>query len=148
MALKTKNSSAGDSSQLNFIGGGTSVEGNLETNGSLRIDGRVKGMVRSGDTLTIGASGEVEGEIFAKNAIVGGTIRGNVSVKEKLILEATSKLIGNLKANKLIIDEGAAFNGKSQMGGNFGSPAGKKPEEQKRAVTSPEGGNSAAAAKP
>ena len=117
MGLKSKSVSNG-SNELNFIGTGTSLEGTIETNGSLRIDGRVKGTVKSSDTVTIGSGGEVNGEIFARNAIVGGKIEGNIIVEEKLVLESTSVLTGNLRAGKLIIDEGAVFNGKSEMGGS------------------------------
>lgn len=115
MSLKAK-STNGQSNELNFIGSGTYLEGSIETTGSLRIDGKVKGTVKSGDTLTVGNGGEIIGEIQVKNAIVGGRIEGDVVVEEKLILESTSYLNGNLKANKLIIDEGAFFSGKSQMG--------------------------------
>ena len=65
MAFKMKD--AHDSNELNFIGAGTYVEGNIETKGSLRIDGKVKGIVKSGDTLTVGSSGEIIGEVHVKN---------------------------------------------------------------------------------
>jgi cytoskeletal protein CcmA (bactofilin family) len=115
MALKIKDSQS-NSNELNFIGAGTYLEGNIETKGSLRIDGKVKGTVKSGDTLTVGSGGEIIGEVYVKNAIVGGRIEGNVHIEQKLVLESTSSLSGNLKTSKLIIDEGAFFTGKSQMG--------------------------------
>ncbi len=117
MGLKMKDSGNGGRGvgELNFIGEGTVLEGKIETKGSLRIDGKVKGAIRTADTLTIGMSGRVEGEIFARNAVVGGRIEGNISVEDKLVLEAKSVLIGNLKAKKLVIDEGAVFQGKSDM---------------------------------
>ncbi len=114
MALKMKNSRA-EVDELNFIGVGTVLEGTLETKGSLRIDGKVMGTVKSGDTVTIGSSGEVIGEVFARNAIIGGKVQGDVIIEEKLILESTSALKGNLKASKLVIDEGARFQGKADM---------------------------------
>lgn len=122
--------------ELNFIGAGTYLEGNIETQGSLRVDGKIKGTVKSGDTITIGASGEIEGEVFARNAVVGGKIKGNITTEEKLILEATSALSGNLRASKLIIDEGAVFNGKSQMGKNAKADFPEKPVKEERAMRS------------
>lgn len=113
MALKIKETHAAN--ELNFIGAGTYVEGNIETKGSLRIDGKVKGIVKSGDTLTVGTTGEIIGEVHVKNAIIGGKIEGDVNIELKLVLESTSSLSGNIRANKLIIDEGAFFSGKSQM---------------------------------
>jgi cytoskeletal protein CcmA (bactofilin family) len=117
MAFKMKDVQGG-SNELNFIGAGTYVEGNIETKGSLRIDGKVKGIVKSGDTLTVGSGGEIIGEVHVKNAIIGGKIEGDVNIEQKLVLESTSSLSGNIRANKLIIDEGAFFTGKSQMGTN------------------------------
>ncbi|RMG67803.1 MAG: polymer-forming cytoskeletal protein [Calditrichaeota bacterium] len=137
MALKVKNSRA-EVDELNFIGVGTLLEGKLETKGSLRIDGKVMGTVKSGDTVTIGSSGEVIGEVFARNAIVGGKVQGNVIIEEKLILESTSALKGNLKASKLVIDEGAKFQGKADMaleGLMEGREAQVNPEAQPADVT-------------
>lgn len=115
MALKMKPNEI-SANELNFIGAGTALEGTIETKGSLRIDGKVKGVVRSSDRVTIGSSGEVVGDVFAKSAVIGGKVEGNVHIEQKLILESTSSLNGNLSTGKLIIDEGAFFNGKSAMG--------------------------------
>ena len=133
MGIKLKDSGNGGrgAGELNFIGEGTILEGKIETKGSLRIDGKVKGAVRTADTLTIGMSGKVEGEVFARDAVVGGRIEGNISVEDKLVLEAKSVLIGNLKAKKLVIDEGAVFQGKSDMMANRegSKPIAGKPSE-------------------
>jgi cytoskeletal protein CcmA (bactofilin family) len=137
MAFKGTDSNR-ESNELNFIGSGTYLEGNIDTKGSLRIDGRVKGIVKSGDTLTIGASGEVIGEVYVKNAIVGGKIEGNIHIEQKLVLESTSSLTGNLKTNKLIIDEGAFFSGKSQMvsGSKMKETTSKESEEKSKSLFS------------
>ncbi len=115
MALKS-GSSEGKSTELNFIGNGTSVVGDLVTNSSIRVDGKIKGTLKCEHTLTVGESGEVNGTVEAKNAVIGGKIQGKVIVSEKLVLEAKSRLVGELKAKKLIIDEGAVFDGASDMG--------------------------------
>lgn len=114
MALKDSSSSS--STELNFLGGGTVVEGTIRTDNSVRVDGKLKGKLICKNTLTVGINGEIDGEVQAKNAIVGGKIKGKVSIAEKLVLESKSVLIGELKASKLIIDEGAVFDGTSDMG--------------------------------
>ena len=114
MALKDNSSSS--STELNFLGGGTVVEGTIRTDNSVRVDGKLKGKLICKNTLTVGINGEIDGEVQAKNAIVGGKIKGKVSIAEKLVLESKSVLIGELKASKLIIDEGAVFDGTSDMG--------------------------------
>ena len=134
MALKLKENTTASRGvdELNFLGEGTYVEGIVETKGSLRIDGRVKGAVKAGDTLTIGAKGVVAGEIHSRTAVVGGRIEGNIKVDEKLVLEANSVLVGNLKAKKLVIDEGAVFQGKSDMGAVAESPKAIHPAFQEK----------------
>ncbi len=118
MALKMKSSNEDSSSYgvMNLIASGTYLEGTIETKGSLRVDGKVKGTVRTGDMLHVGPSGEIIGEVYAKVARVAGKIEGDINVEQKLTLEATSTLNGNLKTAKLMIDEGAVFNGKAEMG--------------------------------
>ncbi|MEJ2637444.1 MAG: polymer-forming cytoskeletal protein [Calditrichia bacterium] len=107
MALKMKETGNGSkgSNELNFLGEGTYVEGTIQTKGSLRIDGEIKGAIKASDTLTIGSNGKVSGEVHARMAVVGGRVEGEVSVEEKLVLESNSVLVGNLKAKKLVIDE-------------------------------------------
>jgi cytoskeletal protein CcmA (bactofilin family) len=102
--------------EINLLGTGTIVEGTIRAESSVRIDGKIKGKLVCKNTLTIGANGEIEGEVEAKNAIVGGKINGKLKVAEKLVLESKSVLIGELKASKLIIEEGAVFEGTSNMG--------------------------------
>lgn len=114
MALK--NNSSGNATELNFIGKGTYIEGNIKTESSLRIDGVVKGKLICKNTLTLGENGQIEGDVEAANAIVGGKIKGKIIVGDKLVLESKSSLKGELKAKKLIIDEGALFDGTSDMG--------------------------------
>ncbi len=119
MALKLKETANGGGkgmNELNFLGEGTYLEGTIETKGSLRVDGKVNGAIKTGDTLTVGSSGMVSGEIHARMAIIGGKIEGDINVDEKLVLESNSTLVGNLNAKKLVIDEGAIFQGKSNMG--------------------------------
>ena len=115
------------STELNFIGKGTVVEGGIRTESSLRIDGKIKGSLFCKNTLTIGESGEVEGDVEATNAIIGGKIQGKVIIKEKLVLESKSSLVGELKAKKLIIDEGAIFDGTSNMGATQVKKFGNEP---------------------
>jgi cytoskeletal protein CcmA (bactofilin family) len=115
LALKD-NAAESSSTELNFLGGGTVVDGTVRTNNSIRVDGKIKGKLICKNTLTIGVNGEVEGEIEAKNAIIGGKIKGKIRVAEKLVLESKSVLIGDLKASKLLIDDGAVFEGTSDMG--------------------------------
>ncbi|MBN2424665.1 MAG: polymer-forming cytoskeletal protein [Calditrichaceae bacterium] len=111
-----KDSSDNTSAEMNIIGRGTVIDGNLRTDSNIRIDGKIKGKLICKHTLTIGEAGYVEGEVEAVNGIVSGKIKGKVNIMEKLVLHSKSSIIGDLKAKKLIIDEGAVFEGTSDMG--------------------------------
>jgi cytoskeletal protein CcmA (bactofilin family) len=102
--------------ELNFIGRGTVIDGNIKTESSIRVDGAIKGKLICKNTVTVGDGGRIEGDIQAVNAIIGGKIKGKIIVSEKLVLESKSSLVGELKAKKLIIDEGSVFEGTSDMG--------------------------------
>ena len=101
--------------ELNMIAAGTTVEGKIRTQGSVRVDGKVIGEISASEALAVGVMGEIEGNVTAKNMTVGGKIRGSVNVQEKAVLESKSVLKGDLRAARLIIDEGAIFDGKITM---------------------------------
>jgi len=98
-----------------IIGKGSAVDGTLKVQSSLRVDGRIKGQVSTTDSLVIGKDGEIEGEIRVKNAIVGGKIKGKIFASGKVVLESKSSFYGELKTSKLVIDEGAIFEGVCSM---------------------------------
>jgi cytoskeletal protein CcmA (bactofilin family) len=98
-----------------IIGKGSVVDGTVKVQSSLRVDGRIKGQVTTTDSLVIGKEGEIEGEIRVKNAIVGGRVKGKVFASGKVVLEAKSSFHGELKTSKLVIDEGAIFEGVCSM---------------------------------
>lgn len=98
-----------------IIGEGTSLEGTIMVPHSVRIDGRLKGKLETTETLTVGSSGHIEADIIAKSAIIGGTVQGNLSVEDRVELEANASLIGDLKTRDLVINEGATFHGNCSM---------------------------------
>lgn len=130
MAFKGMASESGGA-EVNLIGKGTAIEGAINAESSIRIDGKLKGKLVCKSTLTIGQGGEIEGEIEVNNANISGKIKGKIIVKQKLVLESTSTLIGDLQAAKLIVDEGAVFDGTSQMGKEVAPLAGQKLKNNK-----------------
>lgn len=103
------------SKELNLIGAGTIVEGSIRTKGNIRVDGKVRGEVHSTENLAVGSTGEIEGGIAGKNVTIGGRVKGNVSSVEKLVLESKSVVQGDIRAQRLVIDEGALFDGRVAM---------------------------------
>jgi cytoskeletal protein CcmA (bactofilin family) len=107
------------SGELNtIIGKGSVIEGLLTVQSSLRIDGRVTGQVQALDSLVVGKDGEIEGEVKVKNAIIGGRVKNRVLASGKVVLEAHAIVHGEVKTNKLVIDEGAVFDGNCAMSEN------------------------------
>lgn len=101
--------------ELNLIGVGTIIEGKIRSQGNVRIDGKVLGEVTASENLAIGLSGEIEGNVSAKNVTVGGKIRGSISAAEKIVFEGKSIVRGDIRATKLVIDEGCLFDGRVAM---------------------------------
>lgn len=110
MALKTETAS-----ELNLIATGTVFEGKLRTPGSIRIDGRIVGEITATQNVSIGSGGDIDGNVSAKNVTIGGKIKGTVVAQEKLVFESKAVVRGDIHAAKLVIDEGALFDGKCVM---------------------------------
>jgi len=104
------------SNSTNTIGKGTTVEGNIETFGNLRVDGRVVGNIITKSKLVLGQTSEVDGNILAQNAEVFGEIKGRIEVTDLLILKASTVIHGDILTSKLIVETGAKFNGGCKMG--------------------------------
>lgn len=104
-----------DHTSINLIGAGTTIKGELISNGDIRIDGTVIGQVRSKGKIIVGNTGIVEGEIQCQNADFSGQIKAQVVVTELLSLKATARLNGEITINKLAIEPGAVFTGTCSM---------------------------------
>jgi cytoskeletal protein CcmA (bactofilin family) len=100
---------------LNLIGRGTVIIGTITASSSIRIEGEIKGKVVCHDLVTVGASGSIEGDIDAKNLVIGGKVNGNLSAQDKLVMEPKSTVSGDIRARRLVVDEGATFEGNCSM---------------------------------
>lgn len=101
---------------INLIGAGTVIEGDIRSNGDIRIDGTVYGHVVSKAKVVIGSTGVVEGDVNSQNADVSGTIKGKTNVSELLFLKSTARIIGDIITGKLVVEVGATFTGSCNMG--------------------------------
>jgi len=99
-----------------IIGKGSSFEGTIKVQSTLRVDGKVKGSIATSDSLVVGKEGNIDGDVSVRNAIVGGKLKGKLVASGKVVLEANSVFNGELKTAKLVIDEGAVFEGSCSMG--------------------------------
>ena len=102
------------------------IKGSIKFKKDLLIDGKVEGEINSDGVLTIGENADIRGEIKTKSIAVYGKVHGNITVGERCELKACSTLQGDLKAARLVVEEGATFIGKSEV--NSDKPAASKPE--------------------
>lgn len=104
------------SNSSNTIGKGTFLEGNVETYGNIRIEGKVNGNVKSKSKVALGPSSFVQGNVMAQNADLEGEVKGRIEVAELLVLKATAVIHGDIVTGKLVVEPGAVFNGTCKMG--------------------------------
>ena len=102
--------------QHNIIGTSTVVEGTLRSNGNVNISGTVNGNVEVEGRTMVMPGGVVDGEVTSTSAEVAGTVRGEVRVRERLVLKASAVIEGDIRTGKLVVEDGATFNGTCQMG--------------------------------
>src|SRR5215203_3705919 len=99
-----------------YVGNGTVLTGETSFQAMLRIDGHLTGKVSSeSGTLIVGSTGKVDANIQVASAIVSGTINGDITASEKLELTRTARVLGNIQAPRLVIEDGAIFEGACTM---------------------------------
>ncbi len=96
---------------LSIIAAGTKIDGDIDTDGVIRIEGRVEGTVRAGRQVLIGRQGEVRGDISTREAVVGGSVNGAINASERLEVQSTSTIVGNITTKAIAVVEGGKING-------------------------------------
>src|SRR5579872_7108251 len=115
---KTKSDMPGEVSvgtSASLIGAGTTMKGDISSNGDLRIDGTLVGNIHCSAKVVIGANGNVQGDINGQTADIMGKVTGTIKVKDLLQLKGGSTLNGSIQAGKLQIEPTANFNGECHM---------------------------------
>lgn len=114
--LTSPNKDSFQSGNLNLIGNGTTITGEVHSDGDIRIDGLLKGNVTSKAKVVIGPTGTIEGDILAENVDVSGKVNGRIETEGVLFLKESAQIQGEFSANKLVVESGAAVNGSCNMG--------------------------------
>lgn len=132
-----KSAASQDNFSANTIQAGTVIKGEVNSEGSIRIDGKLEGSLDTQGKLVVGNSGMITGDVVCQHANVEGRVEGKLEVKEMLILKRTAIINGDITTRKLVVEEGAVFNGKIVMGAVMKKSVGNKQDEtavQKEAV--------------
>jgi cytoskeletal protein CcmA (bactofilin family) len=103
-------------STKNVLANDVDIKGTIKFENELIFDGKIEGeIISDAGSLTIGKNASVHGEVKTKSVVVHGSVTGNISVTERCELKASSQLTGDLKAMRIVIEEGATFIGKSEV---------------------------------
>ena len=106
-----KGGSPANGNALSIIASGTKIEGDLETDGVIRIEGRVEGSIRAARQVLVGRQGSVLGDIFTREAVIGGKVEGTITASERLEVQSTSLIIGDINTRAIAVIEGGKING-------------------------------------
>ncbi|MDB6147931.1 MAG: hypothetical protein QOI34_1378 [Verrucomicrobiota bacterium] len=123
------------------------IKGSIKFQKELLIDGKVEGEINSEGVLTIGENADIRGEIKTKSIIVFGKVQGNITVNERCELKSKCTLQGDLKAARLVIEEGATFIGKSEVTSGMSVTAAKTTSNRPEIVRNDESAKPAFAAR-
>ena len=114
---------------LTIIAAGSQVEGEVRSNGVVKVEGEVIGTVRAARQVLIARGGKVEGDVFTQEAVVGGVVSGSVIAEDRVEVQAGSVVSGDIGTQRLIVQEGGQVNGQVKMGkpGDFKSNTRREP---------------------
>jgi cytoskeletal protein CcmA (bactofilin family) len=113
---KRATSTAPAGSGLSLLDPQLTIKGDLQTAGSLRIEGRLEGNIRGADSVVLGVGATMTGDIQAREVVLGGTLTGNVHASERVELQATATITGDVRTGSVLIQEGGVVNGRVLMG--------------------------------
>jgi cytoskeletal protein CcmA (bactofilin family) len=94
------------------IGEGSIFDGKFYVNGSILVEGKFQGDIKTDDQLVVGPTGKVKTDIMARKVTVAGTIIGNITASEEVTLLHTGKVLGNINTPKLTVEPGVITEGK------------------------------------
>jgi cytoskeletal protein CcmA (bactofilin family) len=112
--------SVGDERRVTaWIGQAVVVEGRITSSQDLRIDGKVEGTIEVGNHgLILGANAAVKANLVAKSILISGAVIGNVTATDRLDLQATGSVEGDIRSPRLVVADGAIIKGKIDTGAN------------------------------
>jgi len=107
----------------NTLGSDVEIKGNVKFAGELTFEGKLDGEIQTEGILNLGDSAVVSGNINASTVVVRGKVNGNIVAKDKIEIKAKTELFGDIRASKLVIEEGVTFVGKTEVNPNKVAPS-------------------------
>jgi cytoskeletal protein CcmA (bactofilin family) len=106
----------------NVLSSDVEVKGNLKFSGELMFEGKLEGEIQTDGVLNLGDSAVINGNITAQNIVVRGKVNGNITAREKIEIKTKTELFGDIRAAKLVVEEGVTFVGKTEVNPNKVAP--------------------------
>ncbi|MCC5924091.1 MAG: polymer-forming cytoskeletal protein [Crocinitomicaceae bacterium] len=97
--------------KLNRLVSGTSINGDVQTESNFRLDGKITGNLHCNGKFVLGEKGVLIGNLKAVESEIEGEIQGDLSIENLLVLKASSKIIGTIQTNRIVIEDGAQIGG-------------------------------------
>src|ERR1035438_6351070 len=129
-----------NSNSKNILNADVEIKGTLNFAGELTFDGKLEGDITSEGALNVGDNAVIKGNLNVSSVVLRGKINGNVTAREKIEIKAKTELFGDIRAPRLVIEEGVTFVGKSEVNPNKATPAPPptpRPGETPKAPESP-----------
>lgn len=98
-----------------YVGQGDAFHGDFQLTGALRVDGTVSGTVRTTSQVIIGPSGHIKTNVEADSVIVSGRVDGNIYALDFVHLLKNARVMGDIVAANLLVDEGVIFEGRAKI---------------------------------
>lgn len=116
------NNQTNNGSSKNVLNSDVEVKGTLKFSGELTFDGKLDGDINSEGVLNLGDNAAIKGTLDVGSVVVRGKITGNLVAKDKVELKAKTELFGDIRASKLVIEEGVTYVGKTEVNPNKVAP--------------------------
>ena len=100
---------------LSVVACGMSITGHLDTNGVVKVEGKVTGSIRAERQVLVAKGGVVDGDILTREAVIGGEVRGGIYADERVEVQATSLINGDITTKRILLQEGGEVNGHVRM---------------------------------
>lgn len=110
---------------MSVVGAGMRIVGDVESNGIIKVEGTIEGAVRGARQVLLGRSGTIQGDVHAADVVVGGKVIGNIVATDRVEIQGTASVDGDLSTRSIVVFEGGMINGAVRMG------------DQARATTAP-----------
>ncbi len=100
---------------MNVLHKGSTTEGTIQINGTIRIDGKLKGRVETTEKIVIGETGVIDGDLKAKEVNLSGKCKGTITAENLVVLHSSAIFDGDIKCKKLVVEEGVILDGNINM---------------------------------